>query len=134
MPDLPNYSNVSDHHTWSELVLAEFHPDFTREEITLASGANVAGSPLLPCTLLGKVTASGKYIPLAPAASDGSENVAGILYTPDIDAASADKQCLAAVNGDMIINWDKVVLVNALDAGQVATAKSQLLALRIKAR
>lgn len=57
----------------------------SREQIVVASGSGKldAGS------VLGKVTATGKYKPYAPAASDGTQNAAAILYE-GCDATSAD--------------------------------------------
>lgn len=58
---------------------------FSREEVVLAGGSGVVASG----TVLGKVTASGKYMPVTAAATDGSETAAGILLVT-VDAASAD--------------------------------------------
>lgn len=55
------------------------------DSIVVASGAGV----LVAGTVLGKITASGKYTILAPAASDGSQTAAGILWD-GLDATSAD--------------------------------------------
>ena len=58
---------------------------FSREEVVIVSGAGVVKSG----TVIGKITASGKYTPVTVAASDGSQNAAGILMW-DVDAPSAD--------------------------------------------
>jgi len=57
----------------------------SREEITIASGAGI----LQPGHILGRITASGKYVGMLPAAVDGSQTAAGILYEY-VDATSAD--------------------------------------------
>ena len=56
-------------------MVSEANGHRSREEGTLAAGQNLETG-----TLLGQVTASGEYTQLDPAASDGSEVVAGILY------------------------------------------------------
>ena len=64
------------------------------EQITLLSGQNqVRGA------LLGKVTASGKYILSLSAAEDGSEVPVGVL-AEDTDASAADVSTPAYVRGD----------------------------------
>ena len=50
--------------------------DYTRETVTIASGAG----KLAPGTVLGKITTGGKYTGLAPVATNGSQNAAGILW------------------------------------------------------
>jgi hypothetical protein len=52
---------------------AGFH---SRDQITIASGSGVVVSN----TVLGRITASKEYAPLDPAASDGSEIAAAVLY------------------------------------------------------
>lgn len=57
----------------------------SREQIVIASGSGV----LKPGTVLGKVTASGKYAPYNPTLTDGTETAAAILWE-GCDATSAD--------------------------------------------
>lgn len=57
--------------------------------VTIASGANTSGNPLKRGTLLGRVTATDKYIPCVKTASDGSQNPAAVL-AQDVDASAAD--------------------------------------------
>ena len=58
-----------------EFVVSEGNGRISRETITVLSGENLEAG-----AVLGKVTASGKYKALDPAATDGSEVAAGILY------------------------------------------------------
>lgn len=58
---------------------------FLERAVTIASGNNLAAG-----TVLGKVTASGKYVAYASGASDGSENPVGVL-SKNVDATSEDK-------------------------------------------
>jgi len=57
----------------------------SRDDIVIASGAG----KLRPGTVLGKVTASGKFVPSPETATDGSE-VAVALLVGHVDATSAD--------------------------------------------
>lgn len=67
-----------------EFVIAEANGTLSRAEITVVSGQDLAAG-----TVLGKITASGKYTAYANGAADGSEVAAGILYAP-VDASAGD--------------------------------------------
>jgi hypothetical protein len=58
-----------------EFIVSEGNGRISRETITVLSGETLKAG-----AVLGKVTASGKYKALDPAAVDGSEAAAGILY------------------------------------------------------
>lgn len=60
----------------------------SRDKVTLITGQNLAAG-----TVLGKITASGKYTLHDNAAADGSQNAAAILYDAT-DATSADMPCV----------------------------------------
>jgi len=64
--------------------LASEHGTDVRIPITIASGNSLSAG-----TVLGKITASGKYGPYNDAASDGRQTAVGILGE-DVDAANAD--------------------------------------------
>jgi hypothetical protein len=57
--------------------------------VTVASGSNAAGTVLPRGTLLGRVTATDKYIPCVKTANDGSQVPAAVLAA-DLDASAAD--------------------------------------------
>jgi len=63
-------------------------------DVTIASGQNIARG-----ALLGKITASGKYILSLAAAVDGSQTPAAIL-AEDVDATGGDKSGIVYVSGD----------------------------------
>lgn len=87
-----------------EFILSEANGYRSREEVTLAEGENVKAGEVL-----GKVTASSKYVAWDPAASDGSETIAGVSYA-NVDAS-------ASGNGDeaiTIVARDAEVDVGAL--------------------
>lgn len=77
-------------------------PVITSESV-VASGAGV----LAKYTVLGKVSASGKLVPLNPAASDGSQVGYGILSQP-VDATSTDVRVGTFIGGtfnDAALVW-----------------------------
>jgi hypothetical protein len=60
-----------------EFLLSEANGQISREAINVAAGA-----ALVPGQLLGLITASGEFAPYDPAAEDGTENAACILFGP----------------------------------------------------
>ena len=70
-------------------ILTEANGSLSRDHAKIASGAG----KLEPGTILGKITASGKFVPHAPAASDGSQTAVAILYSA-VDATAADAACV----------------------------------------
>lgn len=87
-------TTVTEGYYRGEFVMSEANGTRSRETVTIASGAGV----LAAGTVLGKITASGKYVlhdPVTPA-SDGSQNAAAILYGRT-DATSADAPAVAIV-------------------------------------
>lgn len=70
-----------------EYILSEASGTRSREKGTLAAAAGA----LVPGTLLGKITASGKLVAYSNAASDGSETAVGILYAKAPDLAADQK-------------------------------------------
>ncbi|GGB94848.1 hypothetical protein GCM10011363_09360 [Marivita lacus] len=100
--------------------------DYTRETVTLASGAGK-----LPAgTVLGKITTGGKYTTLAPAASNGSQTAAGILWA-EVDAASADAPGVVLLRGPAIVNRHEIGFPEDATEGQITTATTALAALGI---
>ncbi|WAC26417.1 head decoration protein [Ancylobacter sp. SL191] len=89
-------------------IISEANGYRSRDEITVASGAGV----LKAGRVLGKVTASGKYVNYTPGASDGSQNAAAILYQ-GCDATSADvRRTITARDSEVqadVLNWGPAV-------------------------
>ena len=108
-----------------EYLFSEAPGKRSRDQVTVT----VAGAVALPSgTVLGKVTASGKYIKYLDGAADGSQTAAAVLYNP-----------LPSVNGDTkctVHNSDCEVIGAGLNggAGVDAAGKADLLALGIKVR
>ena len=74
-----------------DLILFEEDKDFSREVVTIAAGVDLTVG-----SVLGKVTANGKYSHSAPAAVDGSETPVAVLIE-DAAAAAADAQAVVLV-------------------------------------
>ena len=100
--------------------------DYTRETVTIASGAG----KLAPGTVLGKITTGGKYIALAPAATNGSQNAAGILWS-DVDATDAEASGGVLVRGPAIANRHELIWPEGATEAQITTATTALAALGI---
>ena len=100
--------------------------DYTRETVTLASGAG----KLAPGTVLGRITTGGKYTVLTPGASNGSQNAAGILWGA-ADASDADAPGVVLVRGPALVNRHEIVWPDAITEGQTNTAIAALTALGI---
>jgi Bacteriophage lambda head decoration protein D len=110
-----------------EFVVSEGNGRISREIITVLSGQTLQAA-----AVLGKVTASGKYKALNPAAVDGSEVAAGILYDA-VDASAADAEGAAIVRLAEV-NAAELVWPAGITAPQQTTALGQLRALTIIAR
>lgn len=75
--------------------------DYPRQThpIVLASGSNASGTVAPRGLVLGRVTATDKYIPCVKTASDGSQTPAAILATGHADASAGDVNCMAYFTG-----------------------------------
>jgi hypothetical protein len=83
-------------------VVAELGGELSRDTVTIAAGQ------VLPAgAVLGEVLASGEYAAFDPAATDGTEVAAGILYEA-VDAASGPRPAVihtwtCAVQADRLV-------------------------------
>lgn len=100
--------------------------DYTRETVSIASGAG----KLAPGTVLGKITTGGKYTGLAPAATNGSQNAAGILWAA-VDATDADAPGVVILRGPAIANRHEIIWPEGATEAQITTATTALAALGI---
>ena len=99
---------------------------YQSDPITLLAGAKyLAGS------VLGKVTASGKYVMWNPGNADGSQTVAGILFATK-DATSADKAANAVVRVAQV-NASELVWFTGASGGNITTGLAGLKTLGILA-
>ena len=95
--------------------------DYTRETVTIASGAG----KLEPGTVLGKITTGGKYTVLAPAATNGSQNAAGLLWD-GVDATDADVPGVVILRGPAIVNRHEVSFPDGATEAQITATTTAL--------
>lgn len=96
-----------------EFVLSEGNGLISREVRTIASGQNLAAG-----TVLGKITASGKYAAYDNAALDGTQTAVEVLFD-NVDASAADVEAVtiarnAEVNGDELTGLDANAIADLL--------------------
>lgn len=99
----------------------------SRDNLTFKSG-NV----FKPGQVCGIITASGKVVPLNPAASDGSDDAA-VIPVYAYDATSADVMGVG-ITGHALVKEDGLIWPNGISGNDKAAAILQLKALGIKIR
>ncbi|NKJ79641.1 head decoration protein [Rhizobium leguminosarum] len=114
--------------TDADIVKDEGKNRFSRDSDTLASGSGVVKIG----TVLGKVNATGKFKPLAPAASDGTQLAAAIILQ-NANATSADITVVNLKRRAQVVRQELVWPAGITDA-QIKTAIDQLAALGIVTR
>lgn len=102
-------STLTEGRVTAAFILTEANGLRSRDHAVVASGAGKVDSG----AVLGKVTASGKFVPHAPAANDGSETAAAILYSA-VDATDADAGAVIVAR-DAEVKKDELVLNAATD-------------------
>ena len=115
----------------SALVKHEYEPSlgFCRNVVTVNEAA---ASDYVIGTVLGKITASGKYVVAKETATDGSKVPAAVVLENKSIAAATDTKVLAAVRGKMILSKAEVVLDATYNTdAKKATALAALEALGI---
>jgi hypothetical protein len=114
--------------TDADVVKDEGKNRFSRDDDVLVSGSGkvVCG------TVLGRVTASGKYKPFTPAASDGSQTAAAIILQ-NADATSADVTVVNLKRRAQVV-LQALVWPAGITAAQRSAALASLEALGIVAR
>ncbi|UZZ64510.1 head decoration [Curvibacter phage PCA1] len=86
MPNLQELRHVGEH------IVSESNGTQSREEVVVAQ----TGAAILSGTVMGKITASGKYKPYASGNSDGSQTAAGVLYS-QLNAQTGDAKAVLHV-------------------------------------
>ena len=114
--------------TVSDIVKDEAENRFSRDDETLVSGSGVVAIG----TVLGKVTASGKYAPLTPGASTGAQNAAAIILET-ADASSADVLVVTLKRHAQVV-VQSLVWPDGITAPQKVAALAALEAMGIVAR
>lgn len=95
--------------------------NIVNEEIIVASGEGI----LYPGTVLGKITASGKYAAHTPGAADGSQTAAAILFHK-IDATDEDVTTVGTVRGPATINGTMLTFADGISAANKSAAEDAL--------
>lgn len=99
-----------------------------REEVIFASG----NGTIEPGTIVGKITADGKYAPLDPGASDGSEAASGVIAGRAITTDADARGTITA--RDSVVNAFKVTWPDGITDPQKDAAIAELAALGIMVR
>lgn len=105
-------------------VVSESNGHISRDTVTLTGGVK-----LLAGTVLGKISASGKFVILTPLASDGSQLAAGILWGGR-DVTAADKQGVIMARL-CEVNASELIWPAGITGPQTITATAQLAAATI---
>jgi len=103
-------------------LLSEANGNRSRDNITIVSGAGV----LVAGTVLGKITASGKYTDSPATGADGSQTAVAVLAY-DVDATSADVKTVG-ITRDAEIKVDELTYEGTVDDATKKTAKATQLA------
>ena len=112
-----------------EFIVSEANGYRSRDQVTVTVPTGEVSSPGL---ILGKITATGKYVARNEAAGTGEQTAKGVLFNElDNSAGGAPADFIAT-----IVNGDAEVLGPSCDAngGTEATVLSELLTLGIKVR
>lgn len=109
-------------------VVSEANGTRSRELVVLAASQTIETGELL-----GKLTAGGQYVTLAPGAVDGSEVAAAIAYDTTTTGAGETAE-IVVIARDAEVNAGELVYPAAATDPQKATARSQLATLGVIAR
>lgn len=115
--------------TEGDILKFDLDKNYTREVVTLLTGTNYKiGS------VLGQVTASGKYT-LSPATGSTGEETATAVLLENVDASSADKSGVILRRGPAIISPADLVFASSVNDDTKKAAKiAQLVSVGIVAR
>ena len=96
-------------------------------------GVTVAACTLEPGTVLGRITASGKYAAHDPAAVDGTGTAVAVLWGK-ADASAGDVPAVALIRGPAFVNRHDLLFAGTPSEGEIAAAHTALLAAGILVR
>lgn len=111
-----------------EFILSELPGKISRDTVTVTVAASTT---LYPGRVLGKVSATGKYVVYDETATDGSGDAAAVLVREVANSGLSPADFTAVV-----INWSAELSENGVDFGDgdVTTGTADLAALGIKLR
>jgi hypothetical protein len=112
-----------------DILKYEVNPNYTREEVTL-----LQGMPYPVGSVLGRITASGKYKLATSGGSDGAQTATAVLLYA-VDATLADATGIVLARGPAIVSRAALAYDATVDDGAKITTKiGQLAAAGIIAR
>ena len=115
--------------TMGDVLKYEVNPNYTRETITL-----LAGMPYPVGSVLGRITASGKYKLATSGGSDGAQTASAVLLYA-VDATLADATGIVLARGPAIVSRAALIYDATIDDGaKIITKIGQLAAAGILAR
>lgn len=115
--------------TMGDVLKYEVNPNYTRETITL-----LAGMPYPVGSVLGRITASGKYKLATSGGSDGAQTASAVLLYA-VDATLADATGIVVARGPAIVSRAALAYDATVDDGaKIITKIGQLAAAGIIAR
>jgi hypothetical protein len=115
--------------TMGDALKYEVNPNYTRETVTLLAGtAYPVGS------VLGRITASGKYKLATSGGTDGAQTAAAVLLYA-VDATLSDAEGIIVARGPAIVSRAALTYDASVDdAAKITTKIGQLASLGIIAR
>lgn len=119
-------ATVTDTPRAGAFIVSEANGGRSREVVTVTA----TGGALAAGTVLGKITATGKYVRHDDAASDGSETAAAILYAP-IGAVEANVTVIAR---DTVVAGSYLTYEASATALEITEANAELAAVGIIVR
>jgi hypothetical protein len=112
-----------------DILKYEVNPNYTRDEVTL-----LQGMPYPLGSVLGRITASGKYKLATSGGSDGAQTATAVLLYA-VDATLADATGIVLARGPAIVSRAALAYDATVDdAGKITTKIGQLAAAGIIAR
>jgi hypothetical protein len=115
--------------TMGDVLKYEVNPNYTRDTITL-----LAGMPYPVGSVLGRITASGKYKLATSGGSDGAQTASAVLLYA-VDATLADATGIVVARGPAIVSRAALAYDATVDDGaKIITKIGQLAAAGILAR
>ena len=115
--------------TTGDVLKYEVNSNYTRETVTL-----LQGMPYPVGSVLGRITASGKYKFATSGGSDGAQNAAAVLLYA-VDATLADAIGIVVARGPAIVSRSALAYDATVDDGAKITTKlGQLASLGILPR
>lgn len=116
----------------AEFLVSEASYYRSRDGETITVPANTTYEP---GTIMGKITASGKFVRHDAGASDGSQNEAGVLYAGlTNDTGSGVDMAGTIIARDAEINSAELTYEAGADAAQITTSNAALVALGLIVR